>query len=231
LEPPERPNELTRLRECFEVNYLISHVLVPVDPHDDTQAAQLAALQLAQGAGALVTLLYVHNPLARIETSNDIDAIRNLHAVMSAAPEDGLPVPVYSDNGRQESIGSLSHLRAWLAAIAPEGLQVRVVCRCGDALDETLSFIEEAGVDVVLIQSPADCKSPSLRRLARSLQQHCSCQLQIVHPPRRGAPASSFALLWRGWWRSIKSRLRTSGRARSPFSRPLPASDSAASSD
>ena len=198
----------------------ITHVLVPVDPQDDSQAAQLAALHLACGTNALVTLLHVQERHDRILVTAQLDALSNLHQIMRAPPEDNPITPVYPDTDSRKSIRSLRKVRNKLVAISPDDLQIRVACRRGDPVVETEAFINEAGVDVVMVESPATCKSSSLRRLARGLQQHCSCQLHIVHPPHTKSELPGQMI--RAWWKSIASRWQKMGRTIAPSSKPLP---------
>ena len=172
------------------VNQSITHVLVPVDPDDIAQTAQLAAMQLAANDGALVTLLYVHDRPTRTKPETGLDALSNLHDVMLAPPQESQIAPVYPDPTRERSIHRLREIREGLIRHGFDESQVRVAFRYGDPKDETASFIEEAGVDVVFIQSPATSESASLRRLAHELQHDCPCQLQIVHPARRKSPAA-----------------------------------------
>ena len=148
----------------------ITHILVPVDSDDDTRAAQLAAMRLAAGDGAMVTLLYVHDRHARMRSEAGIDSIANLHQVMSASPQDFLMTPVYPDHKKQQSLQHLRETREHLSLRGFDESLIRTAFRCGDATEETAKFIDEAGVDVVLIQSPGSLKSPILRRLARTAE-------------------------------------------------------------
>lgn len=182
----------------------ISHILVPVVVDDESRDAQLAALQLATGAGALVTLLYVHERYADVRATAQLDAIENLHQVLLAPPGVSHAAPAYPDHDWRPALRRLLAMRDELSLKALEGLDVRVACRRGDPARETRSFIDEMGVDVVIAPSPDATRSKTMRRLTRQLQQHCSCRLHIVHPPRTAAP--TLASTCRAWWDSLAAR-------------------------
>ena len=97
-------------------------------------------------------------------------------------------------------------MRDRLAALSPEGVDIRVAYRRGDAHAEVCAFIDEAGVDVVFIQSAISCRNATLRRLTKSLQRQCKCQIQIVHPP--GTKASKNSSLITDCLNFVVARLR-----------------------
>lgn len=182
------------------INFSITHVLVPVDPNDGLQASQLAALQLASGMGAMVTLLYVHERYVRLKVTSELDALSNLHAVLSAPPEENQAAPVHADPDKRPALKRLQEMRDQLALVGPEDMNIRVAFRSGDPRQEIDDFINETGVDVVIVQSPAACASKMLRRISRMLQQSCPCQLQIVHPPN--CPRPTLRSQFHSWWKS-----------------------------
>ena len=196
------------------VNFSITHVLVPVDPNDGLQASQLAALQLASGMGAMVTLLYVHERYVRLKVTSELDALSNLHAVLSAPPEENQAAPVHADQDKRPALKRLQEMRDQLALVGPDDTDIRVAFRSGDPRREIDDFINETGVDVVMVQSPAACTSKMLRRIARMLQKRCPCQLQIVYPPHRPRPTLRSQL--QSWWKSWKSPRREFDRAMLP---------------
>lgn len=205
------------------MNYAIDHVLVLVDPYEESQVAPLAAMRLAAGSGALVTLLYVRERIARFQATSQLSAIENLHQVLMAPPEDDQIAPVYPEQDRRPSMKRLRAMQSQLSLVGPEDLQIRVVFRRGDPVEETIGFINESGVDVVMVESPATCKSSSVRQLARDMQRHCTCQLQIVHPPRTKPTGPTAIFL--GWWGSIVGRYRKLDRAVMPTAQRQPAAD------
>lgn len=192
----------------------ITHVLVLVDPKDVSLATQIAAIRLAAGTGALVTLLHVNERGARIKATAQLDALENLHQILWALPHETIVSPVHSDDLRRQSIKLLNAMRDRLMEFVPDGLDVRVVYRSGDAAEETTQFIEDAGVDVVFIESPASSKNPEIRRLANKLQRCCPCQLQTVCSPNRRSET-----LWRmasKIGQKLWPKWRTSDRRLSP---------------
>lgn len=178
-------------------------MLVPTGPDETSTAAAVAAIQLAAGAGALVTLLYVHDRRARFEATVELDAVANLHQVMMAPPEANQFAPAFPDRLRGQALKGLSAQCQELEAICPEGVQLRAVWRQGDPLQETLTFIEETGVDVVVALAAATCKSAAMRRLVRTLPHYCPCPLQTVFPPC--TPVRSFDWFRRAWNRCLSA--------------------------
>jgi len=167
------------------------HVLVPVDAAETPTEAAIAGLYLASASGALVTLLYVHERDATVAPSTQLDALSNLQSVLMAPAEASEFAPAYPDPRRAESQRALGLLWRRLQSICPDGVQLRAAWRQGDPLAETAGFIDEAGVDVVVVLAPSFCKSRAMRRLARALPHRCSCQLQTVFPPRASHPRAA----------------------------------------
>jgi hypothetical protein len=191
------------------VKHSISHVLVIVDPDDESLATPLAAIQLTSGTGALVTLLHVDQRQARVKATAQLDAIANLHEVLLAPPDETIVAPVYSDDSRRQAVERLRVLREKLVAFGPDDLQIRVVCRRGDGVAETLAFVEEAGVDVVFVPAPSICNCPALRRLSSGLRESCPCLLQVVYPAHAHRVQRNSAA--RRWWNAMLSRWRKPG--------------------
>jgi hypothetical protein len=181
-------------------------VLVPVDVEDDSRAAAMAGIHLASGSGALVTLLAVHEAEVTLTASAQLDAFDNLHRVLTAPLGSRQCAPAFPAADRERTLRQLRALRDRLAAQSPDHLQIRVVCREGDALDETRAFVEESGVDVVVVESPSTCRSTVLRPLARGLQIRCACHVHTIHPP--WAARDSFATPLVCWWQRIVARWR-----------------------
>lgn len=193
----------------------IHHVLVPVDPNDKSQWAQDAALNLALGSGALITLMHVRECPRPIAAGGHLDAVSSLHEVMMLPAHDNAYIPAHREERRHALLPQLQAMQAALAAEIPDHVQIRVVCREGDAVAEVRAYIDEAGVDVVVVQSPQACKSPLLRRITRALEQRCSCQVQIVCPPNRihVSALSRWAIIWE----LLRARLlRSTSTAGSP---------------
>jgi hypothetical protein len=173
-----------------------NHVLVPVHPDEPS-------------ASAMVTLLYVHDRRGKLEASAQLDAISNLHHIMMAPPGvDGI-VPAFDDSRRAMALESLSGQWAELASMCPEGVQLRATWRQGAPLAESLAFIEEAGVDVVVVPAESACQGPAFRRLARTLPHSCSCQALTIFPPRPSTTkrrdsqgTRSLRALWKQVWRT-----------------------------
>jgi nucleotide-binding universal stress UspA family protein len=193
------------------VDYAISHVLVPVDVEDDSRAAALAAIHLASGSGALVTLLAVREPEVKLTPSAQLDAFDNLHRVLTAPAGARQFAPAFPAADQEWTLRQLRTLRDRLAAQSPDHLQIRVVCREGEPLDEVRAFVEEAGVDVVVVEAPATCRSSVLRRLARGLQNRCPCHVHTIHPPRPAA--ETLGEVCGRWWRSLAARCGLASRA------------------
>jgi hypothetical protein len=193
------------------LDHRIHHVLVPVDVEDDSRASALAGVHLASGSGALITLLAVREPEVKFIPSAQLDAFDNLHRVLAAPPGARQFAPAFPAADREWTLRRLRTLRDKLAAQSPDHLQIRVVCREGEALEETRAFIEEAGVDVVVVEAPATCRSAVLRPLARGLQSRCACHVHAIHPPR---PArESLAEVCARWWRALAVRCGLASRA------------------
>lgn len=175
------------------------HILVPIDPGDLSRAAPLAALQLASGAGALVTLLHVHDRCPEFTPTVQLDALSNLQLVLQAPPHVVECAPVFPDNQRRLSLQRLRALGRELESSRPEEVRLSLAWRQGNPLAETLAYVEESGVDVVVLPAPAACRSPMLRRFARELPPRCTCEVHIVHPSRsaRGERSVPGAAAWR----------------------------------
>jgi nucleotide-binding universal stress UspA family protein len=189
----------------------ISHVLVPVDVEGESRAAAIAAIHLASGSGALITLLAVREPEVKFTPSAQLDAFDNLHRVLAAPPGARQFAPAFPAANREWTLRQLRTLRDRLAAQCPEHLQIRVVCREGEPIDEVRAFVEEAGVDVVVVEAPSTCRSAVLRPLARGLQNRCPCHVHTIHPPRPAA--ESLVEVCGRWWRELAVRCGLAGRA------------------
>jgi hypothetical protein len=187
--------------------------MVPVDPDFDSLASQLAAVQSASGTGALVTLLHIDERRARLMPSVQLDAVGNLHQMLFVPPEEATIAPAYPEKPLRKELKRLQAMRDRLMAVGPEGAHVRVAYRRGDAPAEAAAFIDDAGVDVVFLQSPASCRSATLRRLARTLQRGCACQIHIVHPPTARAVDRGW---FNQWWNSLVASWRKRKRPASP---------------
>ena len=190
----------------MNMNDPITHIMVLVVPEIESLATQLAATQLASSTGALVTLLHVDDRGDQLQITSQLDAIENLHRVLLMPRQDTDVLPAYSEVFRRAAIKRLDAMRDRLAALSPEGVDIRVAYRRGDAHAEVCAFIDEAGVDVVFIQSAISCRNATLRRLTKSLQRQCKCQIQIVHPP--GTKASKNSSLITDCLNFVVARLR-----------------------
>lgn len=188
-----------------------THVLVPVHPDEPSASgtAARAALHLAAGGGALVTLLYVHDRGGALEASAQLDALSNLHQIMMAPPMTNHAAPAFADLRRGKALAALSSQWSELTSLCPQGVQLRAAWRAGDPVAETVAFIDEAGVDIVVAPAPSSCRGGALRRLARVLPHSCSCQVQTVFPPRAVAPkrrdflgARLLSTFWKQFWRT-----------------------------
>jgi hypothetical protein len=185
----------------------LMHILVPVDLNDEAPAGPRLAVQLAAGSDALVTLLYVDPRPISLERSDQLDALTHLHAVTTLAPRASTYAPAYPEPPRAAMVKRLRAFRDQLADVA-EGADVRLVWRRGDLLDETLAFIAEAGVDVVVADAPGRRASAEIRRLQTALLSRRPCHVLTAHSPRAAAAArTNFWSAHR--WRRLVDRWRS----------------------
>lgn len=202
----------------------LMHILVPVDLNDEAPAGPRLAVQLAAGSDALVTLLYVDPRPTALERSDQLDALTHLHAVTTLAPRASAYVPAYPEPPRAAVVKRLRAVRDELADAA-EGADVRLVWRRGDLLDETLAFIAEAGVDIVVADAPGRRASAEIRRLQTELLSRRPCHVLTAHSPRAAAAARTGFWSTPRWrrlverWRSllVGPRQTTPPHATSPF--------------
>jgi hypothetical protein len=189
------------------VSAAITHILAPVEPAGALPLGPRLAMQLASGSGALVTLLYVEPQAAALPRRDQLDALTHLHDVTGLAPQSAAFAPVHAGEPPGPVIRKLRAYREELAALAPDNVEIRLAWRRGDLLDETLAFIDEAGVDVVVIDAPERRASAAIRWLQVELLRRRPCHVLTAHSPRAAAAAEP-CMESAGRWRRLVERWR-----------------------
>jgi hypothetical protein len=187
------------------VNEPLTHILAPVELSDAPGPGPQLAMQLASGAGSLVTLLYVDGRPESLQASGQLDAIACLHQVTLLPPRPSSYAPAFPLEPRTRALQRLHALREELAVRWPD-VDVRVVWRRGDVVTESLAFIDEAGVDLVVVDASLRRAAGAMRELQLELLRRRPCHLLTAHSPQAVAGRAS---LWsRARWRSLLRRWR-----------------------
>lgn len=117
---------------------MFAHILAPLDFTPKSEAALIAARDLALREGAALTLLHV---IETVEYLDD-DELRDFYALLE-----------------QEAAGKMEE---WTARhLVDTGLEVREVVTLGRRVREILVYAEEHGVDLIVLGShPVDPDAP-----------------------------------------------------------------------
>lgn len=163
-----------------------SHVLVPTDFKPDRRAAYRVALALASGTGATVTLLHVA-PMPGRESEGEylgLDAIRLMHhAADGWRGRRPSPEAIVAENADLEN-----RLRGEVPSHEAGAVRVRSVLRRGELDAELLRFVQETGVDLIVVTDSPPGFLPRLgRSLADRLARETSVEVVRVTPTAAAA--------------------------------------------
>ena len=123
---------------------MYSKVLVPLDGSEVSERALPHAQRVVDAFGARLYLLQI------ISLTHEYEAVRG-------GGDESLTTIEYSrDTARQITAARQTRAEEYLAAITArlqgEGIQVETSVRQGPTLDHIMDFIEETGIDLVVIQ-------------------------------------------------------------------------------
>lgn len=131
------------------VDQLYQHILVPTDFRPASREVYRAALALAQGSNARITLLHVL-PVEKEEEYIGLDAIRLMHRAAERMPmrwdRDAPPSPEIQEK-------TLKRLQTEIHPDWQSAVRVSSELRSGDLVEEIVRFIDEANVDLVAMAS------------------------------------------------------------------------------
>ena len=148
-----------------------AHILVPTAFGPSSRAARELALAIARRSGALVTLMHVAQSSAEPRSvATGMDALGNLHATLWLSQTEASHTPVYR---RASALGvAPDHLEAFRAEVPQErreSLDLRTVWRVGKVVEQIVDFVNEAGVDIIVLGAARQGKLPWWRGVRREL--------------------------------------------------------------
>ena len=162
---------------------MYSKVLVPLDGSEVSEQALVHAQSVAQAFGARVFLLQI------ISLTHEYEAVHG-------GGDESLTALEYSqDAARQITAARQTRAEEYLAAIAARleemGIQVDTSVRQGSTIDNITTFIEETGIDVIVMSTHG--RGGLQRFLVGSVTDRV---IRSSHVPVPGYSASGWRFLW-----------------------------------